>query len=90
MSRASADFTDSDPGLAIAGDGPQGSDSQAERLRAMRAIADGVTMETASPGAARRSWSGWPSPSTGSTTRRGSTPTARSGPGADRAGPPPC
>ena len=32
-------------GLATVGDGPQGSDKPVERLRAMRAIADGVTME---------------------------------------------
>jgi hypothetical protein len=34
--------------LTIAGDGPQGSGSQAERLRAMRALADGVTVQTVS------------------------------------------
>jgi hypothetical protein len=38
-------------GLATVGDGPQGSDSPAARLVAMRAIADGVAVETASPGA---------------------------------------
>ena len=35
-------------GLATVGDGPQGSDKPVERLRAMRAIADGVTMEQTS------------------------------------------
>jgi len=37
--------------LATAADGAQDADSHAERLRAMRAIATGVTMETPSPGA---------------------------------------
>jgi hypothetical protein len=37
--------------LATAQDQPQGSGSHAERLRAMRALASGVTIETASPGA---------------------------------------
>jgi len=41
-------------GLVTVGGGPQGSDSHAERLRAMRAIADGVTVETASPGSQQR------------------------------------
>jgi hypothetical protein len=34
--------------FAVAGDGPQGADSQAERLRAMRELADGVKMQIVS------------------------------------------
>jgi hypothetical protein len=41
-------------GLAIAGFGPQDSDKHADRLRAMREFATGVTIETASPGARDR------------------------------------
>jgi hypothetical protein len=41
-------------GLATVGDGPQGSDSQAARMGAMRAIVDSVTMETTSPDAHQR------------------------------------
>ena len=41
-------------GLAIAGDGPQSSDSQAERLVAMRAIADGITVRENRLAGARR------------------------------------
>jgi hypothetical protein len=40
--------------LATVGDGPQDSDKHADRLRAMREFATGVTMETASPGARDR------------------------------------
>jgi hypothetical protein len=35
-------------GLATVGDGPQGSNNSAERLRAMRVLADGITVQTAS------------------------------------------
>ena len=38
-------------GLATVGDGPQGSDKPVERLRAMRAVADGVAMEQTARGA---------------------------------------
>jgi hypothetical protein len=34
-------------GLAMMGGGPQGFDNSAERLRAMRVLADGITMQTA-------------------------------------------
>ena len=37
--------------LATVGDGPQGTDKPVERLRAMRAVADGVTMEQTASGA---------------------------------------
>jgi hypothetical protein len=36
-------------GLATAGVGPQGTDSSAEKLRAMRVLADGITVRAASP-----------------------------------------
>ena len=58
-------------GLATVGDGPQGADNRAERLRAMRAIRrrrhDGERLA----GVRVTGWNGWPSPSTGSMTRRG-------------------
>jgi hypothetical protein len=38
-------------GLAAAGDGPKGADQPVERLRVMRAMADGITMEPTSSGA---------------------------------------
>jgi hypothetical protein len=41
-------------GLATVRDGGQGPDAHAERLREMRALAAGVTMETASPGARQK------------------------------------
>ena len=40
--------------ITAAGHGPQGPESPAERLGAMRALADQLTVETASPGAQRK------------------------------------
>jgi hypothetical protein len=41
--------------FALAGDGPQGADRQAERLRAMREFADGVVVQADSPADQRKS-----------------------------------
>jgi hypothetical protein len=41
-------------GLAAVGDGAQGADDHAERLRTMREFATGIKVETASPGAHQR------------------------------------